>query len=222
MKTDPDLELPAPPAPERRPSIPSRTVAVVGLSLLIVVQLFMFPLLALLAVFAALWTDLSTWWLLAPWGVALVITIGLLVQVARRRWRPAVALIAVVATLGGFAAIPVEGKIAASHICSPERRAVLLAVPPYAGAPAVAEGMGQPCGYALTTRDDLKQVVDYYRRQLADAGWQVGPVRIHRPAGVGIGAADVVAELEATRDGQRLTLEVNRTADVTTLQLLAW
>jgi hypothetical protein len=82
VKTDPQLELPAPPAPERRPSIPSRTVAVVGLSLLIVVQLFMFPLLALLAVFAALWTDLSTWWLLAPWGAALVITIGLLV-----RWR---------------------------------------------------------------------------------------------------------------------------------------
>ncbi len=222
MKTDPQLELPAPPAPERRPSIPTRTVAVAGLSLLIVVQLFMFPLLALLAVFAALWTDLSTWWLLAPWGAALVITIGLLVQVARRRWRPATALIAAVATLGGFAAIPVEGKIAAARICTPERRVVLLAVPPYAGAPVVPEGMGQPCGYSLTTPDGLKQVVDYYRRQLADAGWKVGPVRIYRPAGVAPGAPDVAAELDATRDDQQLTLELSRTAGATTLQLLAW
>ncbi len=197
-------------------------MAIVGLTLLIVVQLFVFPLLALLAVFAALWTDLSTWWLLAPWGVALVITIGLLVQVARRRWRPATAVIAAVATLGGFAAIPVEGKIAASRICSPERRVVLLAVAPYGGAPVVPEGMGQPCGYSLTTQDGVKQVVGYYRRQLADAGWQVGPVRVRRPAGGGMAAPDVAAELDATRDDQQLTLEVSRTADTTTLQLLAW
>jgi hypothetical protein len=186
----PPPQLPDAPPPERRGA---RGVAVALLAIL----LFLYATLGALIVAGGgfLWGSLSG----APvlfgpiaWVLAMTVLIAVLIQVGRRRWRPAIGWVGLVAVALSFAVFPIENRVAYARSCTSERIQLLESIPTYGGQDRHVESMGEPCGYTVHTGDSTAKVMRFYEDQLRAAGWSVRSVH---------------GSVEARKGGEHLSVE---------------